>query len=102
MRISAPLSTQIYTGTRYIGARCTGTGGVGRRSRLDSNLCVDDDFFSSSFEFGHVVLDLFSPFSNSLSAQEVRLTATDIDRRSPRPGTMSLFLSQSRSALKTH
>ena len=30
-------------------------------ARLDSNLCVDNGFFSSCFEFGHVVLDLFSP-----------------------------------------
>ena len=42
------------------------------------------------------------PFPNLLSAPQVRLTATDVDRRSPRPGTMSLFLSQSRSALNTH
>ena len=57
--------------------------------------------FSSSSQFGHAVLDLFSPFSNPLSAPEVRLTAADIDRRFPCPGTTSLFLSQSRSDLNT-
>ena len=31
------------------------------RTRLDSNLCVSIMVFSSCFEFGHVVLDLFSP-----------------------------------------
>ena len=58
--------------------------------------------FSSSFKCGHAVLDLFSAFSNSLSAPEVLLTAAGIDRRSPCPGTTPLFLSQSRSDLNTH
>ena len=43
----------------------------------------------------------FLTSSNLFSALQVRLTATDIDRRSLRPGTMSLFLPQSRSALNT-
>ena len=36
------------------------------------------------------------PSSNSLSAPQVHLTATDVDRRSLRPGTMSLFSRKAR------
>ena len=62
---------------------------------LDS--CVEDSF-SSSLEFGYVVLGLFFPFSNSLLTWQVRLrclTAADTDHRSHSPlplGTMSTIL----------
>ena len=39
----------------------TSSFGSQTRTRLDSHLCVDDGFFSSSVEIGHAVLDLFSP-----------------------------------------
>ena len=62
---------------------------------LDS--CVEDGF-SSSLEFGYVVLGLFFPFPNSQSNWPVRLRcliAADTDRRSHSPlppGTMSSIL----------
>ena len=55
--------------------------------------------FSSSLEFGYVVLGLFFPFPNSQSTWQVRLRcliAADTDRRSHSPlppGTMSLMSS---------
>ena len=71
------------------------------RTHLDLNLCLDDVFFFVVWVSTRRPRPIF-PFSDSLSTPQVRLTATNIYRRFPRPGTMSLLLSQSRSTLNNH